>query len=211
MNYVGITQRVDPVPGRDERRDALDQAWWSLLCEAGLSPLILPNDEALALHLIAQPNVSGIILSGGNDLLACGGNAPERDATESALLRWALDRHLPVFGICRGMQLIQAFFGVSLGPVQGHVAQALSVTIEEGSFLDTGANCSREVMGYHNWGTCDSVSGIRVVARSDDGVVMGIQHISEALFGVMWHPERDRQYREYDVAMLGRIFGGATG
>ena len=148
MNYVGITQRVDSVPGRDERRDALDQAWWSLLCAAGLSPLILPNDEALALHLIAQPNVSGIILSGGNDLLACGGNAPERDATESALLRWALDRHLPVFGICRGMQLIQAFFGVPLRPVQGPVAQTLSVTIEEGSCAGRALHVSTKVQVF---------------------------------------------------------------
>ena len=49
-----------------------------------------------------------MVLTGGNDLAALGGDAPERDATENALLDAAESRRLPVIGVCRGMQVIQA-------------------------------------------------------------------------------------------------------
>jgi putative glutamine amidotransferase len=45
-------------------------------------------------------NVGGIVLTGGNDLTAYGGDAPDRDATETALLDFAERRNLPVLGVC---------------------------------------------------------------------------------------------------------------
>src|SRR5271165_6978792 len=105
MKTVAITQRVEVVPGFGERRDCLDQAWTRFLAACGLLPVLVPNVTDVALALCERANVSGVLLTGGNDLAALGGDAPERDAVENALLDFAEQHKLPVLGVCRGMQL----------------------------------------------------------------------------------------------------------
>ena len=107
MKLLAVTQRVAVLPDRGERRDCLDQAWSRFLSACGLLPVLMPNVTSVALELCAQTNVAGLLLTGGNDLAAVGGDAPERDATENALLDMAEQQHLPVIGVCRGMQLLQ--------------------------------------------------------------------------------------------------------
>ncbi|PKL76273.1 MAG: gamma-glutamyl-gamma-aminobutyrate hydrolase, partial [Candidatus Melainabacteria bacterium HGW-Melainabacteria-1] len=108
---IAITQRVAEVAAYSERRDALDQRWYSLLAQAGLLPMLLPNQPDMALELVSRLQPAGLLLSGGNTLSVYGGDAPERDATERALLSgWALPEQKPVLGVCRGMQLLQHYF-----------------------------------------------------------------------------------------------------
>src|SRR5277367_5493920 len=107
MNKVAITQRVSRVPVYGERRDCLDQAWTKFLAACGLLPVLLPNFTDVALALCEDVRIAGLVLTGGNDLAELGGDAPERDAVENALLDLAERRSLPVIGVCRGMQLIQ--------------------------------------------------------------------------------------------------------
>ena len=70
-------------------------------------PVALPNVIEVAVALCSGADVTGLVLTGGNDLAALGGDAPERDATENAVLDVAESRGLPVLGVCRGMQVVQ--------------------------------------------------------------------------------------------------------
>jgi len=117
MKIVAVTQRVVVDPPHGTRRDCLDQVWVKFLLECGLIPIPIPNSVEAALQISGK--VSGIVLTGGNDLIACGGDAPERDETETALLDLAVHRDLPVLGVCRGMQMIQHRFGTRLQHVHG--------------------------------------------------------------------------------------------
>ena len=65
---------------------------------------------------------AGIVFTGGNSLVKYGGDAPERDETEYAMLKLALEYDIPVYGFCRGMQTILDFYGCELSTVTGHVA-----------------------------------------------------------------------------------------
>ena len=83
---------------------------------AGGAPVVLPptGDEGAAEAVIHS--LDGLLLSGGSDLdpgyygeepvLELGVTLPERDAFEMALVRLALRRGMPVFGICRGTQVL---------------------------------------------------------------------------------------------------------
>jgi len=142
MKAVAITQRVSVVSAYGERRDCLDQAWTKFLSACGLLPVLLPNVPEAALALCEAVGIAGLVLTGGNDLAVLGGDAPERDAVENALLDLAEQRGLPVLGVCRGMQVIQQRFAIPLRRVEGHVAQRQLIRIEAEP---------REVNSYHHF------------------------------------------------------------
>jgi N5-(cytidine 5'-diphosphoramidyl)-L-glutamine hydrolase len=84
------------------------------LAASGLLPVLLPNVSDVALALCEWSGIAGLVLTGGSDFAAFGGDAPERDTVDNALLDWAEQHGLPVLGVCRGMQVIQQRFAVLL-------------------------------------------------------------------------------------------------
>jgi N5-(cytidine 5'-diphosphoramidyl)-L-glutamine hydrolase len=200
VKIVAITQRVAMVPEYGERRDCLDQAWPRFIAACGLLPLPLPNVVDVALTAFGRPEVAGLVLTGGNDLTALGGDAPERDATENALLDAAESRRLPVIGVCRGMQLIQQRCAVPLRPVQGHVMQRQTIDIEGKEI---------EVNSYHNFAAGESPPPLTAWAHAHDGIIKAVRHSEQPLTGIMWHPERNTPFAARDIALFRRVFGVA--
>jgi gamma-glutamyl-gamma-aminobutyrate hydrolase PuuD len=200
MKAVAITQRVSVVPAYGERRDCLDQAWTKFLAACGLLPVLLPNITETALALCEGASVAGLVLTGGNDLAAFGGDAPERDVMENILLDMAQRRRLPVLGVCRGMQVIQQRFAVPLRRVEGHVAQRQVIRID---------GERKEVNSYHRFAAFDSRPPLEVWAVADDGVVKAIRHSAEPITGIMWHPERSSPFSPADVVLFRQVFGVA--
>jgi gamma-glutamyl-gamma-aminobutyrate hydrolase PuuD len=197
MKAVAITQRVSVVPAYGERRDCLDQAWTRFLAACGLLPVLLPNVTETALALCERGSIAGLVLTGGNDLSALGGDAPERDAVENALLDWAERSGLPVLGVCRGMQVIQQRFAIPLRGVQGHVAQRQVIEID---------GEPREVNSYHHFAAFDSMPPLDVWAVAGDGVIKAVRHSAQPITGIMWHPERFAPFSSADVALFRRVF-----
>lgn len=197
MKTVGVTQRVSVVPAYGERRDCLDQAWTKFLTACGLLPIPLPNVTEAALSLCDTIDIAGLVLTGGNDLAALGGDAPERDRVENALLDSAERRALPVLGVCRGMQVIQQRFGTTLRAVDGHVAQRQVVRI---------AGESKEVNSFHRFAAFESPPTLAVWAVADDGVIKAVRHTTMPITGIMWHPERSVPFSASDVALFREIF-----
>lgn len=197
MKKVAITQRVSVIPEYDERRDCLDQAWARFLAACGLIPLALPNVIEVATALCADAEVTGLVLTGGNDLAAFGGDAPERDATENALLDVAESRGLPVLGVCRGMQMIQQRYATALRRVEGHVTPHQIIRVD---------SARTEVNSYHRFGAFESRPPLDVWAVADDGVIKAIRHVGRPTTGIMWHPERMEPFAVADIALFRRVF-----
>ena len=196
MRTIAVTQRVTVDPPHATRRDCLDQVWIKFLLRCGFLPIPIPNSVDAALELCET--VSGIVLTGGNDLTAYGGDAPERDETETALLDLAERRDLPVLGVCRGMQMIQHRFGTRLEKVHGHVARRQRISIDGRQV---------EVNSFHNFGARQVSPPLKTWAIADDGVIKSVRHAGRRMVGVMWHPERLEPFAADDIALFSEFFG----
>ncbi len=198
MKTVVVTQRVSVAAGHGERRDCLDQGWPRFLAGCGLLPRPVPNVPEVALALCGADDIAGLLLTGGNDLVSVGGDAPERDEVEEMLLQSAEQRGLPVLGVCRGMQLIQQHWGVPLRRVAGHVTKHQTIRIE---------GQPAAVNSYHCFAAFESKPPLEIWAVADDGVIKAVRHSSRTIVGIMWHPERNAPPAATDVALFRRVFG----
>lgn len=194
---VVFTQRVEIVEAYQERRDCADQRIADFLAACGFLPIPAPNQRGIALGLVQQLQPAGIVLTGGNDLVDYGGNAPERDGMEAELIAYGLQNRIPIYGFCRGMQRIATYFGCVLERVAHHVGV---------SHVLQGQYAGERVNSYHNLAIGEIKKPLMVTSIAEDGVIESIAHESARILGTMWHPERERPYRTEDMERVKELF-----
>lgn len=206
-----------------EKGCELAKAYYQSVLEAGGSPMVIPpfTDEESLLAVVSK--VDAIVLSGGGDLNPLlMGQEPvpglhainaERDMAELSLIRMALDRQVPMLGICRGVQMLVAATGGSLyqdlpsqyidAPLVKHDQDLArhcashSVSVEPGSILLSIFGKGREngpmrlyVNSFHHQAVQDPGPRLRVCARATDGVIEAVESCEyKSVLGVQWHPE----------------------
>ncbi len=219
---IGITASLKEDEGSVARRPLgrfvrADLDYIEGVAEAGGVPVVLPSVLGLRAAEALLDGLDGLLLSGGTDLEpgyygeqpvpGLGPTVPERDAFEMTLLKLALRRGIPIFGICRGMQILNVALGGTLyqdlpsqhGGVLQHCREAPKwqpvheVQVRRGSWLGEVTGCrSVEVNSYHHQGIKYIGKGLRASAVSPDRVIEAIEwrDLSERwLVGVQWHPE----------------------
>lgn len=208
MRRIGLSQRVDTVPGRAERRDALDQRWQSLFAELGALALPLPNGGLSAEALLQEFRLDGVLLTGGNDVAEApqaANVAPERDRLERDLIQLCLARGAPLLGVCRGMQMINVALGGHLERTSGHAGVEHSISTAHAGFWPDGWR----VNSYHD--VCIPGAGLapslRSLAEVENGDVEAFVHAGAKCHGIMWHPEREAPPRAEDLAFMARALG----
>lgn len=194
---IAATQRV-VVSEHGERRDALDQRVARLLAAVGALSLPVPNLVDDLGGWVDELGIDGVLLTGGNDLAAHGGDAPERDATEIDLVRLAGERGLPVVGLCRGLQLLAHLDGVELVRVAGHAGTTHGLV---------GYRTGR-IGSYHDWALSHAPVGAEVLACAEDGTVEALRWPDRRWLGLMWHPEREHPMPAADLALLRDTWSG---
>ncbi len=207
---IGLTPTLDGDHGTMQTR--LDYA--KAVEHAGGVPLLLPPLGPDALREAALA-CGGLLFTGGVDvhpalygeepLASCGEISPKRDEMELALLRLALDRELPVLGICRGIQLLNVGLGGTLwqdlpsqlGTQLCHSQRPPydmtihTVRLEEDSPLYALiGRRSYEVNSTHHQAVRELAPSLRAAARASDGVIEAVWRPESRFFlGVQWHPE----------------------
>lgn len=199
MKKIIYTQRVEVVESYGERRDCADMEIAKLIWECGFLPIPINNIPQKTNEFLSQLKPDGFILTGGNDLSKYGGNAPERDETEKRIIDYGIKYEIPVYGFCRGMQMIADYFGALLTNVENHVSVRHRL---KGSSLWN----ERTVNSFHNMTVKAPVSDLIIEAYSEDGVIEALKAKNQMIYGTMWHPERERPYEKDDVEFIKQIF-----
>lgn len=200
--------RVTESEQYSERRDSLDQNWGRFISQA-LPEVFwtpLPNIGGNIRVTAAELGLDGFILTGGDDI----GSSPERDETERAILEWVISEDKAVFGVCRGLQFIQAYAGGPLEPCgkKEHVASRHPVRLSDSSIWGSYAGAELEVNSYHKFGVRETSlsQSLKALASTADGWVEALMH-HERCVAVMWHPEREDSARPWDVTLIRKTFG----
>ncbi|RUQ91058.1 gamma-glutamyl-gamma-aminobutyrate hydrolase family protein [Legionella septentrionalis] len=208
MKKIGITQRVDLIDHYQERRDCLDQRWFSLLESSNLLPVPVPGCLTDVKNWIECIGIDGFILSGGNDLAYLEDAkqiAPERDRTEHNILTIAENKKLPVLGVCRGFQIMNVYLSGNLTPVAEHVGSKHTVNAVTDHPL---FSFYTRVNSYHAWGiNHESLASKMLPAlQSHDGTIEAAYHKNLPWVGIMWHPEREHPFNEHDKTLISTLF-----
>ena len=166
----------------------LEQLMW--LCDG----FLLTGGHDVSPEMYHEPPMEGLVVS-----------CPTRDGMESIVLRRALERDLPVLGICRGIQFINVFLGGTLyqdlptqhpSGIEHHQAPPYdqpihAVAVAEGSplhhCLDTGRLA---VNSYHHQAVKTLAPSLEAMAHSPDGLIEAVYMPGKKfLWAVQWHPE----------------------
>lgn len=199
----------------------LTEGYIRSVLKAGGTPLILPpfplnnvNHTDALLSFLEQTDA--IILTGGADVNPLYlGEEPipqlqhinaARDEQELMICRLAANRQIPILGICRGMQVLNAALGGSLyqdiysqheQPLLKHTqdlakgVSSHSVCVEKDSILHTLFGTDKLfVNSFHHQAVKDVAPALRIVATAPDGIIEAIESNEfKSILGVQWHPE----------------------
>jgi len=201
--------------------------------KAGGAPLLLPavDDEQAVLSLLLS--IDGLIISGGGHdidpmlygeerLPECSPTNPKRETAEMAACRGAVSRDMPVLGICGGMQVVNIVAGGTLyQDIPSQVTESLTHRPEhadESTYtfheIDIGESILNEILGdssvvnsHHHQSARDVGPGVRVSARTEDGIIEAIECPSyQFVVGVQWHPESMSAYGYADADGAAQLF-----
>jgi putative glutamine amidotransferase len=213
-------QSIDGIPEGLPDSWVMNQRYYYAATEAGGVPWMVPllARDPDTLRLIYD-RLDGVLLAGGVDMHPrtfgakphprLGNTDADRDEVELTLARWALDDGKPLFGLCRGLQVINVAQGGTLVqdiqaecpdaikhdyfPTAGFARDYLAhdVTLTDGTRLAAVLGGPRvTVNSMHHQGVRELGRELVAAARASDGLIEAVERPGDAFaVGVQWHPE----------------------
>ena len=202
----------------------------------GLAMILPPDDEVAEKPEELLGKLDGLILAGGADVDPAsygavpdphtGATRPERDRFELALAYAAMERGLPLLGICRGGQMVNVACG---GTLIQHLPDVVGddhhletpgsfseheVQLESGSLAARAARADRIVVkSHHHQAVGELGEGLLATGHAlPDAIVEAVEHPDhDFTLGVLWHPEADERSKIVSALVGAARTGVASG
>lgn len=196
------------------RQENTNEAYTSAIEKAGGYALLLPYTADSKRLEAAVCAVDGILIPGGLDvdpelygetaMPCCKEHHMDMDLFQMDLIDMAIRKNRPIFGICRGLQIINVHHGGTLYQdldecfskeikhprLDSPVAAVHEVRLEDGCILrDVFGKSEIPVNSLHHQGIKSLGGGLSPAAVCTDGLVEGIEDGKNGIFAVQWHPE----------------------
>jgi N5-(cytidine 5'-diphosphoramidyl)-L-glutamine hydrolase len=203
MKKIAITQRLVLNEDYYELREALDVNWGRLFNALDFLPIVLPMEYSFEKYFDIV-GVDGILLTGGNDLNSLNPSkiSKRRDAFEKRLIEYAIVNDVPVFGICRGMQIIGEFFGADFRKVENQVAIEHFIMPNKSSLYFNELNQINMVNSFHNYAINNLPDDILISATNENKMIKAIEHRTYKIFAQMWHSERKNKLSKNELNLI---------
>ena len=208
----------------ENQRLSLNERYFEAIIRAGGLPVMLPQttDEA-TIHALLD-RIDGLLLSGGVDVLparygeetlpACGTIHEKRDASELLMTQYALDKGMPIFGICRGIQVLAVALGATLFqdiesqlgiPASKHKQEqpyddpVHTVRFKEGGLFERITQTTlMPTNSMHHQSIKEAGDRLRIEGITMDGIIEAVcSKENETVFGVQFHPEYLAHYSDF--------------
>ena len=213
MNIIGISGSI--LSEGSIEKAFVNRTYVDSVVRAGGVPFVMPicKDENIIKKMIG--NVDGVIMTGGVDIHPfrfneepnpkIGEISKERDDFDFLIMKHAFEKNKPIFGICRGIQLINVFFGGTL--IQDINSQKNTnilhsqtaprdvathkIKIKKDSVIFDIFGKSAEVNSFHHQAVGKLSKDFKITSAANDGIIESIEYKKKDRFilGVQWHPE----------------------
>lgn len=211
---IGVTTSVSV--GQSPERAYVNASYLRAVQQAGGIPVLLPPQLDERARQEISTRLDGLLLTGGGDIdPACFGEAPHpklydvseaRDGLELGLVASALDRAVPLFAVCRGIQVLNVALGGTLiqdiaSETDSSIAHSQKEPRDQPSHRVSVSGETRlagvlgalelDVNSFHHQAIERLGRGLREVAWAPDGIVEGVEmpDARALVIGVQWHPE----------------------
>ena len=207
MIKIALTQRLLLNQNYFEMREALDVKWGGLFKKLNFLPVILPIEFDYKKYFNSI-KIDGIILTGGNDLSTLNQNnlSLKRDGFEKKIIQYAIKKNIPIYGMCRGMQIIAEHFGASFKKVKGQVATRPSLIVNKKSKYFKELNRISTVNSFHNYAIDSLPKNMMASATNENGIIKAMEHKKYKIFGQMWHSERENFFDKNQTILIKKFF-----
>lgn len=223
MRKFGLTLNVAI---NTEICDCLNHSYVNFFSKLDIIPILIPNSIQKPTAFFSLLDLDGLILTGGNDIYDSKVSTNNvqtsfymRDELEFELLDVAIRKGVPVLGICRGMQILNKYFGGGLQydllgsgrTSHNHAGRPHSVRITNSAVAAVLSANEIEVNSFHNHGVPSELVATQLdtfaVCKEDD-LVEGIIHPKEHILGIQWHPERPGGSISADMKIISSLISG---
>ncbi len=182
--------------------DFIDHYWLRYFEKKNYEFYLVPNSLKI-LPKYLKKKIDLIILPGGNDLYEKFSSSKIRLNIEKKLIKHSLQNNIPLIGICRGMQVVNIYFGGDIKKIPRHMKVSHRIIIKKNFFKKR----EFKVNSFHNYGiTSNSLAkNFEILAEDKDNNIEMFKYKKSKVYGFMWHPEREKNTKNLDF-IINKIF-----
>ena len=133
--------------------------------------------------------------------------------TEIKIIKFCIENHMPLIGVCRGFQILNIYFGGTLTKniidhkkiINSHVNSETTIQLVNGDLSGCSKTMVASVKCFHDDGimTADLSQSLVTLATAEDGnLIEAFQHKDLPIIGMQWHPEREMHLSSFNKKLI---------